>query len=154
MNEVVSKPLDLSGLLQVLAKHLGRPVSDPAPALQPASAVAGIAYREGLRRCIWKADLYRRIAGRFLGCRPSAATCIAQHLDAGRRNDASRVAHTLISSAASLGALRLSELAQQLNQSLDAEDEATARVLLDELTHEETTVTRELQGLLAQVMPG
>jgi PAS domain S-box-containing protein len=153
MDDFVSKPFDPADLFGVLTRHLlpAQPAAVPAPGAPAAGG--GLSIAEGLRRCMGKADLYRRIAGRFLESRLPAADEVRERLDAGRPVEAARVAHTLISSAGTLGAPRLSELARQLQHVLDAQDQAAARAMLPLLAQEQALVIAELQRYLATTQP-
>jgi HPt (histidine-containing phosphotransfer) domain-containing protein len=154
MDDFISKPFEPADLFRVLARHLARQ-PDAAPAT-PTRAAAGeaLSVQKGLDRCLGRVDLYRKIATRFVANHAQAAGHMKAQMDAGQHRDVARGAHALVSSAGTLGAERLSDLARLLQQSLDAGDIAQARSHLDTLAQEQALVVAALQAYLAQGQPG
>jgi HPt (histidine-containing phosphotransfer) domain-containing protein len=113
-----------------------------------AGAAGALSIEHGLQRCLGKVDLYRKIAARFVDTQAQAAAAMAAQLDAGLHLQAARRAHSLISSAGTLGADRLSDMARLLQHSLEAGDATLARAELATLAHEQGVVVALLQAYL------
>ena len=106
-------PLRPQTLLDALAAALlERPFDDDDPRAPTPPPVLSV--EQGLRRCLGRHELYARIARRFLAEGRQAVPAIGAALRGGRRGEAARLAHSLISSAGTLGAMPLSEGARAL----------------------------------------
>ena len=121
MNDHVSKPFEPAQLFEVMLRWL-RPAVGHAAASAPAeSAPAGpiVDFELGLRRCLGRPELYQKILGRYLKQRASAGNEIRTALETGQLEAGARAAHTLISTAAMLGAPALADLARELHDAVD-----------------------------------
>ncbi len=134
MNDHIAKPIDVQDLVDKLRRWVrpdpgrqpaGRPASPAAPADVPEpgwiSALAdvdGLDARLGLSQVLGREALYRDVLARFVASQRGQAAAIAQALQAGRRDEAQRLAHTLKGLAAQIGALPLREQAAQLETAL------------------------------------
>jgi len=155
MDDFISKPFDPAELFRILTRHLPRhPGEEPAPPPPAAAAREAVSLQQGLDRCLGRVDIYRKIATRFVDTQASVASQMTAQLDAGLHSDAARMAHSLVSSAGTLGAERLSGLARRLQQSLDAGDLAQARSDLATLAQEQHLVVASLQAYLVQGLSG
>ena len=155
MDDFISKPFDPAELFRILTRHLPRhPGEEPAPPPPAAVAREAVSLQQGLDRCLGRVDIYRKIATRFVDTQASVASQMTAQLDAGLHSDAARMAHSLVSSAGTLGAERLSGLARRLQQSLDAGDLAQARSDLATLAQEQHLVVASLQAYLVQGLSG
>ena len=92
----------------------GSPSSDGSA---PAGPV--VDFELGLRRCLGRPELYQKILGRYLKQRATAGNEIRTALETGQFEAGARAAHTLISTAAMLGAPALADLARELHDAVD-----------------------------------
>ncbi|WP_367846597.1 response regulator [Rhodoferax sp. WC2427] len=139
MNDVVTKPINQSELWKALLvwvqsrPGLG-PVAKPAIALAPGFPPAGTAPPDastdalmqalrtvdgldvdvGLRRTSGKPTFYATMLRKFVASQADAVQRAQEALNAGDPGTAERIAHTLRSVAANVGALRLAALAEQV----------------------------------------
>ncbi len=132
MNDHVGKPVDPDTLFETLLKWLpSRPAPDvaevpPAVPARPAAASAaatlagipGLDAGVGLRNLRGRADRYRALLERFAGVHADDMALLAAQLQAGDGDDALRTVHTLKGAAGTLGAVRIQELAAELEQAL------------------------------------
>ncbi|MBI5255567.1 MAG: response regulator [Burkholderiales bacterium] len=171
MNDHLTKPFDPEDLFRVLAMALGGPAgaapghagadadtppAHPSPALPshpPAGAAvaSGVSFALGLDRCLGRADLYRRILRRFLDGRGDPVQQIHHALATGDEALAARIAHTLVSTAGTIGAMGLSEQARALQDAIDDRQHHRLPTLVDGLAHEYRRVSDAVRAHLAQV---
>ena len=127
MTDHVAKPIAPERLIDVLIRHTMRaPQPAPAAGPQPAAVshpsdlphIAGIDVPGALPRFNHNVDMYLRILRRFAPHHGDAPARIEAALAAGQRDDAERIAHTLRSSAAGLGADGIADLAAQIELGL------------------------------------
>jgi CheY-like chemotaxis protein len=150
MSDVVHKPFDPVLLFAVMRRWLlhGRGAQGGASA-EEAGGTPAFSSELGLRRCLGRRELYAKIALRYLETRADLAGELQRAWDAGERLEAERLAHSLISTAGTLGATALSELARALQAASQAGDAAWWAALLDEARDEHARVCAELRELLA-----
>ena len=124
MNDHVTKPFEPAQLFEVMLRWL-RPAPGHeaawAPATAAGSAAAGplVDFELGMRRCLGRPELYRKILGRYLAQRAAGGNEIRAALASGELEAGARAAHTLISTAAMVGAPALAELARELHDAID-----------------------------------
>ena len=124
MNDHVTKPFEPAQLFEVMLRWLrpapGREAAR-APATAAGSAAAGplVDFELGMRRCLGRPELYRKILGRYLHQRAASGNEIRTALASGELEAGARAAHTLISTAAMVGAPALAELARELHDAID-----------------------------------
>lgn len=82
------------------------------------TGIDGLDARQGLRQVLGREALYREILARFTAGQRDTPDAIARALDAGQRDEARRLAHTLKGLAAQIGALSLREQAARLEAAL------------------------------------
>jgi two-component system sensor histidine kinase/response regulator len=126
MNDFVSKPFELGELVRVLARWTAR-TPEPLPASPAPQApphfhldLPGILTDVGLNYSVGRPDIYLRMLVRFRDGKAGAATEIRQALAAGDRATATRLAHTMKSTAMAVGAVALSEAAKALEGALES----------------------------------
>ena len=141
MNDHLTKPVDPSELFAVLAKWL--PVTAEAADGRPGEPT--VSFELGLRRCLGKPDLYDKIAGRFLATQSNLAEELDAALAGTDRRRPVMLAHTLISTAALLGADRMSQMARELQQALETEQAGETSRLTGLLRREHQAVVHLLQ---------
>jgi CheY-like chemotaxis protein len=140
MDDYLTKPFDPAQLFRVLAGVLAGHAL-PAQAAAPARVSrGGVLFQLGLERCLGRRELYDKIVRRYLTDRTDLPQRMRDALGDGRREEAARLAHSLISTAGMLGAIALSDLARELQQAIDAGTSAGLNPLLDALTHEHSVV--------------
>ncbi len=151
MNEVVVKPFDPNELFTVIARWLpaAAPFAAPAPTPVQADADAAVSFELGLSRCLGRHDLYLRVVQRFLDTRGGDADRLrAAHAD-GDDEALAHLAHTTISTAGTIGAARLSELAQHVQETLRAGPRDAIPALVEALAQAHRRVVDELAVFVA-----
>jgi two-component system sensor histidine kinase/response regulator len=147
MNDFVGKPVEPGQLFRTLIKWIAprAHVESPQVSADPAShfppdglpagamegsviatpestyfpeAIDGIDLDTGLRRMMDKKSRYLAILNSFVASQTDAELNIRRALDAGNRDDAIRIAHTLKGLAGQIGAHVLQERAERLEQAL------------------------------------
>jgi len=145
MDDYVSKPLDLALLRAALARHL--PERAPrAPRAQPTEEGAGPAVgppggeevreatlldRLELIRNKLSAEAFGRVCNQFLSATPDLIARLGVAVRTGDTTTASSLAHSLKGTMATLGAVRLSDLARRVEQG-EAGDDALVLLMDDE----------------------
>jgi len=144
MNEYLTKPFDPQQLFRVIASVLGPAGQAPhAPAISLA-ARSGVLIQLGLDRCLGRRELYDKIAARFVKDKSGLPAEMSSLLAAGHVEQAATLAHNLISTAGTLGALALSNLARRLQEEFDARRAEHYPPLLQELSAEHPHVIATL----------
>ena len=132
MNDYIAKPIQHNALYATLARLTGRDVplagpdaarrvSGTFPALDPDRAIAGIGNKE----------IYLTVLGKFIAHHDQAVQSLRDVLDAGDRQTAERLAHTLKGIAATIGAATLAESVRQLEDAIRKGDAENYPPLLD-----------------------
>jgi two-component system sensor histidine kinase/response regulator len=145
MNDYIAKPFDPARLVAMLEHWIAGTAAREASA-PVASPGSGVAFNLGLQRCLGKADLYAKIAGRFLTTQARLPDDIERAL-AAYATDARKpmlLAHTLISTAALLGADEMSRLARELQDAISKGRTSEALALAKALRGEHAAVLRAL----------
>ncbi|MCV2354420.1 response regulator [Paucibacter sp. B2R-40] len=128
MNDYVGKPVLAQELFTALAKWLP---AAPTQASQAQRAEEALTQRVGLAvldldkalaHCQGRGELLDKFLHKFLATRLGDAQQIQVAMQAGDLANAARIAHTAISTAAIIGAERLSAVARELEASLIAEE--------------------------------
>ncbi|WP_431860410.1 response regulator [Azospirillum sp.] len=138
MNDHVAKPLDPPQLIDTLLRWTGGAVTLP-PAIAPASACtapAGIDMADAMRRVDGDAELFQRILRSFAAAHAGIADAIGDALAEGRLGDARKLAHDLKSMSGSLGARRLSAVADTVQVAAGRGERVAAGAALPELQRE------------------
>ena len=151
MNEVVVKPFEPEALFAEIARWL-----PAANAAASADAVDGagqgtsaVSFELGLSRCLNRHDLYLRVVKRFLDTRRNDVDKLHDAL--GRGDDAAiaYLAHSTISTAGTIGATQLSEIAAQLQQGARSGTRAGLPGLIDAFAVVHARVVDELAAFIA-----
>ena len=155
MNDFVTKPFNLNELCAKLAlwahddqTSTGTPHVPPVAAEQADLPNPALDWAKGLENCHGKAALYEKLLRMFADSNQTVAIEIQTALTEHDSEKARRLAHTLKSNAATLGAIRLSQLAAQLESRLG--DEADPEGALEHLEHLES----ELKDVMATIAAG
>lgn len=158
MQDHLTKPIDPNALYAALLRWIApRPAVLPsaAPAAAPAEAVTraipsleGIDTASGLAQCLGKPDLYLRIVGNFVQEFADSPTVLQQAAEARDWPTARRVAHSLKSAAATLGAAALAGHAKVLEHGY-AEERKPSSIELQALGQE----LQRVLGLLRSLLP-
>ncbi len=129
MSDYVAKPIEETQLMKVLARFLrGAAGSQPAEPRRAESAPLHV--EEGVRHASGNVALYERLVQRFGEENTDVVPRLRAMLDAGAREEAMSLLHTLKGSAATLGARTLAAAAASLEVALRSGSPAA----LDELT--------------------
>jgi two-component system sensor histidine kinase/response regulator len=149
LNDQIGKPLDVARMFQTLA-HWIRPQRTPAPtantppeaadaaALELPATLPGIDVERGLRGCDGSRPTYLKLLRLFAQGQGDFAARFERARREGEAGTATRLAHTLKSVAASVGALALAEAARALedrcrNDAPPAQVDAALRSVLASL---------------------
>jgi signal transduction histidine kinase/DNA-binding response OmpR family regulator/HPt (histidine-containing phosphotransfer) domain-containing protein len=149
MNDHVTKPFEPSALFGALARWIA-PGEAPVGASHDGAGVrppSGVALDLGLKRCLGRQELYRKIVKRFRERRAQDPAVIRAALTQGDIDVAARIAHSMVSTAGTIGAERLSELARQLQEALDSGNSGHWNPLLDDFATEHAVVFASLHEL-------
>ena len=123
MDDHVTKPFEPAQLFEVMLRWLtpvplaGVVAAPVAHAPAPAGPLVDTAL--GLRRCLGRDELYRKILGRYLKQRATTGNEVRAALEAGEIEAAARAAHTLASTGSTIGASALADLARELHAAID-----------------------------------
>lgn len=149
MNDFITKPFEPDALFRAISKWVGPADGIVPPEHSPNAPHSGLSVKAGLFRCLGKPELYRRVLLRF---HKTGAGLPAQASDAIASNDPGKAAalmHSLISTASTVGAIRLAELAVEFDFSLRSENSSNWTRLLGELSQEYSLVYAEVASYLA-----
>ena len=151
MDGYLTKPIDTKALVETLDHHL--PMAKtlrrrPPPPVRSAPVVRtkvdpGIFDPERLRETFVGDDVgAMEFLDQFLASVPGMVAAVGEALDANQLIVARTAAHTLKGASQSIGAVRLGQLAADIQDSLDMEDVDTATMLFSLLaaTHDELAV--------------
>ena len=102
----------------------------------------------GLGRCLGRLDLYRTILVRFQQSRGEDVQKMRQALDDGQPQLVSQMAHSVVSTAGTIGAEALSNAARVLQLSIDIGESSRWNALFEQFAHEHARVIDELASLI------
>ncbi len=138
MNDHVTKPFDPKELFQVLTQWI-----------RPRQAPEKLSVSMGLDHCMGNVALYQKLVRRFRDGGTQTHHQIRELLTAGQLEAASGLAHSMVSSAGTIGASDLSRVARMLQQAIDDRAQARWPSLLDDLAREEVQVDQALTRYLS-----
>ncbi|MBF0097107.1 MAG: response regulator [Magnetococcales bacterium] len=131
MQDHLAKPLDPTTLYMTLARWIRPAVPQPLPAAERAAGVAegavleqalfqcdGLDVQAGLQRMNGNRSGYFALLGKFRANQGGAGVAIQGAIEAGQRQEAERLAHTLKGVAASVGAGTVQEKAGRVEEAL------------------------------------
>jgi signal transduction histidine kinase/CheY-like chemotaxis protein len=164
MVDHVSKPIDPGALFATVAKYYQPPDAPeegatPAPAAAagdevPLPQVPGLDCSDGLRRVANNRKLYLKLLRQFAEQQDDAAGRIGAHLQAGERDVAERMAHTVKGVAANLGARAVQAVAGDLELALrKGEDAARVDSLRRDLDATLSPLVAQLRAALGGPAP-
>jgi PAS domain S-box-containing protein len=151
MNAFISKPFDPHELFSVVARMVRGSPGDGRPGPGQGGdvpAAAAVSTELGLSRCLGRQDLYRTILARFLQTRGDDAQKMREALDAGQTQVVSQMAHSVVSTAGTIGAEGLSNAARVLQLSIDIGEAARWTALLEQFAQEHARVVAELKSMV------
>ena len=152
MNDFITKPFEPEALFAVLGKWVtDAPPVEHAVAPSDEGEAGGVSIELGLRRCMGKPALYEKIARRHVEAQPTAPEQIRRDVAYARWAEAARGAHSLVSTAGTLGAARLAALARALEAAIEQGPTETLTGLLVELTQEHGRVVAALRQHLGRL---
>jgi PAS domain S-box-containing protein len=150
MNDFVSKPFDPRKLFDVVARALrhgdGPAASDEGWQAHPAAAVS---VELGLARCLGRPELHAKIVQRFLETHADDTARMHRALDAGRADEVAQIAHTVVSTAGTIGADGLSNAARELQLAIDMRESERWPALFGNFARHHAAVLEELRGVSA-----
>jgi signal transduction histidine kinase/CheY-like chemotaxis protein/HPt (histidine-containing phosphotransfer) domain-containing protein len=153
MNDYLAKPFEPAELFAVLARwtSAGASANPPSNTNAVAHETSGVDFERGLHRCVGRRDLYHRIVSRFVDTRAQDPATMRAALADGDLDMLRFLAHTITSSAGTIGAARLSHLSRELQVALAYGEPRTALAeRVDAFAQEHATVMRELKAHLAE----
>ena len=127
MDDYLAKPLNEEQLLRMLLKWVASPSEKSALAPQtsscpkpqgPAEAACGLDEQSALELLGGREEIYFRMLGRFEKAFGNDYETLRRHLAEGDVETASRMAHSIKSAAASIGATALSEASAKLEEAV------------------------------------
>ncbi|MGB0127588.1 MAG: response regulator, partial [Rhodocyclaceae bacterium] len=161
MNDHLSKPVDPRALYAALLRWLPqREIAvPPGPATKPASTaeieamkgLPGLDVNTALSHLSGSGELYLKVLGMFVEQHRGDIGVMRSHLDAGERNDARRVAHSLKGTAGMVGATSLRARAAALEAAILNELPAADVESMCQATHEELTAL--IEGIAERLRP-
>ncbi len=152
MNDFLTKPFEPNVLFRKISqwvKSTEHLTSDQQE--ETRAAPSGLSLRNGLSRCLGKSDLYHRVLLRFQDTGKELPEQLANAVAANEAGQAAALMHSLVSTASTIGAMRLAELAVELDVSLQAGDQARWPRLLSELVQEYNLVYVDVASYLASL---
>jgi two-component system sensor histidine kinase/response regulator len=121
LDDHVGKPVEPAQLFETMLRWLvpaDLACEAAAPAAEPEPGGPAVDFELGLRRCLGRPALYRRVVERYLARRAEVGGEIRGALASGALEEAARAAHTLVSTASTLGAPGLAALARELHDAI------------------------------------
>jgi CheY-like chemotaxis protein/HPt (histidine-containing phosphotransfer) domain-containing protein len=159
MNDYVTKPIDPENLIRVLAKWIriehrpgkgtGRRIARPEPPVALPGALDGIDMERGLVRMGGNRQLFRNLLVRFRTDYAGAGLELTNLINAGRLEDARRLAHSIKGVAGNLGAEDLSDAAGHLEVAIVQDGADTSPRAIDTFTRELERMVTALQAVEA-----
>ncbi len=161
MDDFLTKPFDESQMGDALHRWIGQlagsstggetarrdaPVTAPVEAIDR-EVLADISAFKGPKGEI----LFRRVVSRFVGTAPGLAASLNEQFTAGNAGELWRIAHSLKSSAAALGANRLAQHAGEIEQLAREKGLDAVEPLLAALDHELAAALKSLSVLTGEL---
>ena len=149
MNEVVVKPFEPGELFAAIVRWLPA-LAEATPAAPLAGdGAAAVSFELGLGRCLGRHDLYLRVIRRFLDTRQDDADKLRAAHARGDDEAMAHLAHTTISTAGTIGAARLSEIAGHVQESVRAGTAGELPTLIEAFAQSHRSVVDELSAFVA-----
>jgi CheY-like chemotaxis protein len=158
MDDFLTKPFDEAQMTVALHRWIGQLArSGDEPARQDASAPAQI---ESIDRTVLAnvstfqgpagQALFKRVVSRFVDTAPGLGASLNQQFAAGNAEELWRIAHSLKSSAAALGANRLAECAGEMEHIAREQGLDALQPLLAALEHELAAALKSLSAMTGE----
>jgi two-component system sensor histidine kinase/response regulator len=154
MCEFISKPFEPRELFAVLERVL----QPAAVALAAGPSDEGVhpegqgevplSAAKGLERCMDRRDLYRRILLRFVESRGSDPRQLREALSGGQLDRARLVAHSVVSTAGTIGAEPLSAAAREIQEALYGGDHDNLDAMVENFERQHACVMEAVKHLL------
>ncbi|MBQ0931473.1 response regulator [Ideonella sp. 4Y16] len=129
MDDVIVKPYEPVQLFRTLAHWLGWRADDAAAPQALPAVTGGVDFGLGLQRCMGREDLQRRLLQAFAQAHAGDREQLLEALARGELDRVGRLAHTAMSAAGAIGALRLQQQAVVLEAAARSGDlTASARL--------------------------
>lgn len=157
MNDYISKPFDVENLLAIMARHVGinrippTPVpsdidEEPLPARETGfdAMESGLAPETSDSLREKKPDLWKKLVGIYLAETPNNLNELQNALSTGDFAAARLAAHTIKSSSANMGALKLADLSNQIETAAETADLENGRRFLPAVLDEYDIVAAAL----------
>ncbi|MDE2593471.1 MAG: response regulator [Burkholderiales bacterium] len=141
MNDHVTKSFEPKELFGVLTQWIRSP--------QAASPADKLSVSQGLDHCMGNVALYQKLIRRFREDGLQHHQQIRELLGSGQLEAAAGLAHSMVSSAGTIGAADLSRVARMLQQAIDDRAQAHWPGLLDDLAREEAELDQALTRYLS-----
>jgi len=151
MNEVIVKPFEPNELFAAVARWLrsSAPAAARAGVAAADDGTAPVSFELGLSRCLGRRDLYLRVLRRFLDTRRDDADDLRAAHARGDKETIQHLAHSTISTAGTIGATQLSEIATHMQESVSAGDAGALPGLVDAFALAHGRVVEALDGFIA-----
>jgi CheY-like chemotaxis protein/HPt (histidine-containing phosphotransfer) domain-containing protein len=153
MDDYLPKPFKRDQLARVLARHVAHEVvrNTPAQAPVPQATEEGIIDEralENIREIAPGGGLVRKVLGTYLESAPRLIEEFSQNLENGAAETMHRAVHTLKSSSANVGAMKLSALCKEIEADVRAGNIEGVRGKADRLRNEHEAALRVLRQKL------
>lgn len=150
MNDYIPKPATRQHIVSAMHRWLNPPQKsalEPVERPLPAMVEEPVLDREkALKTLGGRLDILQRIAAVFLDNVPQEAAALGAAVRNGSAGEVERLAHSIKTAALSLGGIRLSRIAEQLECAGHHGDAAQARAIHPDFDEEFAAFIRELQG--------
>jgi two-component system sensor histidine kinase/response regulator len=156
MDDFLTKPFDEAQMAGALQRWIGQLARSGAePARQDVAAQAEAIDREVLANVSTFQGpngeaLFKRVVSRFVDTAPGLGASLSQQFSAGNAEELWRIAHSLRSSAAALGANRLAEHAGEIEHIAREQGLDTLQPLLAALEHELAAALKSLCAMTGE----
>ncbi|NRF68845.1 response regulator [Aquincola sp. S2] len=149
MNDHVGKPIEPAALFAVLQRWLR---DDPSPVAAPGGGNGvrgvGVSFELGLQRCLGRRELYERILRVYVEGHAEPVAALAAALTHGDAPAAAAVAHSLVSTAETIGAEAMAAAARRIELAPDLALPARRAQLLEAYQREARRVLADIQAYL------
>lgn len=138
MDDYVSKPIDQASVLQAMKRWIGgMEVTHAGATPEQTIELASTEPIFDIERALWvtggKTDMFRRLVRVYVNTMPDRMQEMRAVLSSENQPELLRLSHSFKGAAASVGAMRCSRLAMELNRSAQENDLSKAKVLFEQL---------------------
>ncbi|HKX42791.1 MAG TPA: response regulator [Burkholderiaceae bacterium] len=155
MNDYVCKPFDPRTLFDVLAKWVGgRPAGAVAESVAAPASEPAVSFELGLQRCLGRRELYHEVIRRFLETAADEPAKLQAAVTDAELPRAAELAHAMISTAGTLGAVPLSATAREIEVCIAEGEVQRLAQLVQAFERAHRDVFAELRHYLARESEG